>query len=85
MICIATRQRIVYAARMALTDDIKRAVEAWPESRNRLANAAGLSPSALCRLMSGERGLSVDSLERLAEALGYEIVMRPKRRPRKGV
>ncbi len=33
-------------------------------------------------LMSGERGLSIDALEQLAEYLGLEIVIRPKRRRR---
>lgn len=59
---------------------IRQAIEASPKSRYRIAEETRISESALSRLISGERGLSVESVEKLAEYLGLEIVIRPKRR-----
>ena len=66
-----------------ILEEIRRAVEASGKTRYRIAKESGVAESQLCRLVSGERGLSVESVERLAECLGLEIVIRPKRR-RKG-
>ena len=43
-----------------------------------------IEQSQLSRFVSGERGLIVDALERLADALELEIVVRPRRSRRKG-
>jgi transcriptional regulator with XRE-family HTH domain len=85
MVDIATWQRLGYAHRMALMDDIRKLIQNSDRTRNRIAQDAGLSASGLSRLMSGERGLSVESLEQLADALGYTIELRPKPRARKAV
>ncbi len=66
-----------------LLDEIRDAIEASGKTRYRIAQESGIAESMLSRLMSGERGLSIDALETLADYLGLEIVMRPKRR-RKG-
>lgn len=58
-------------------DELRKAIEASGESRYRLWKATGISQSHLSRLMRGEAGLSVDNLERLADALGLEITIRP--------
>ena len=57
--------------------------EHGPASRGKIAQDTGISQTQLCRVISGERGLSIDALETLADYLELEIVMRPKRR-RKG-
>ena len=62
---------------------IKAAINASDQNRHRIAQDTGISESALSRLMSGERGLSVESVEILADYLGLEISIKPKRR-RKG-
>ena len=67
-----------------LLDGIRDAIEASGKTRYRIAQESGIAESVLSRLMSGERGLSIDALETLADYLGLEIVMRPKRRRRKG-
>lgn len=59
---------------------IRRAVETSGRSRYQLAKESGVSQASLCRLVNGERGMTVDMLERLAPALGLEIIIRPKRR-----
>ena len=67
-----------------ILDAICEAIEASDKTRYRIAKDTGISQPQLSRLMTGERGLSIDALERLADYLGSEIVMRPKRRRRKG-
>jgi len=52
-------------------------------SRYRIARDTGIAESMLSRFVSGERGLSVESTEKLADYLGHEIIVRPKRQ-RKG-
>ena len=67
-----------------ILDAICDAIEASDKTRYRIAKDTGISQTQLSRLMSGERGLSIDALERLVDYLGLEIVIRPKRRRRKG-
>ncbi len=67
-----------------LLDEIRNAIDASGKTRYRIAQESGIAESVLSRLMSGERGLSIDALERLADYLGLEITMRPKQRRRKG-
>ncbi len=69
---------------MEILDAIRDAIEASGKSRYQLARESGVAESVLSRLISGERGMSVGTVERMADALGLEIVVRPKRRRRKG-
>jgi len=81
---IAQQATMTYDDGMAgLLDAICGAIETSETTRYRIAKDTGISPSQLCRLLTGERGLSIAALETLADYLGLEIVMRPKRR-RKG-
>lgn len=69
-----------YTPRMAkLLDAIRREIEASGQTRYRIAKESGVSAGQLSRLVNGERGLSVDSLERLAEYLGLRIKIERKR------
>ena len=63
-----------------IIEEIRKAVKASGKTRYRLSKASGVSEAQLSRLMSRERGLSADNLERLADALGLEIAVRPKQR-----
>lgn len=71
-----------------LLDAIKQAIDAGDKSRYRIAVDTGIEESALSRLMSGERGLSIEAAEKLADYLGIDIIIRPRaskrRRPSKG-
>jgi plasmid maintenance system antidote protein VapI len=67
-----------------LTDAIVKAIEASDETPGAIAKGAGVARSQLSRLLSGKRGLSTDTIERLADYLELEIVIRPKRRRRQG-
>lgn len=66
-------------------DAIREAIESDERSRYRMANDTGIAESDLSRFVHGERGLHIDKLELLADYLGLEIIVRPKRRKiRKG-
>jgi transcriptional regulator with XRE-family HTH domain len=60
-------------------DTIRKAIEASGKTRYRLSKETGIDQAQLSRLMSGKEGVSVENLERLAEALGLEIVIRPNK------
>ena len=63
---------------MGMLDDIRAAITADKRTRYRMAKDLNISQAQLSRLMHGERGLSIDTLERLADYLGLEIVVRLK-------
>jgi transcriptional regulator with XRE-family HTH domain len=67
-----------------MTEAIAAAVMAHPETPSAIAKGAGVARSQLSRLLSGERGLSVDTIERLADYLGLRITIEPKTKTRKG-
>ncbi|MBX3405063.1 MAG: helix-turn-helix transcriptional regulator [Phycisphaeraceae bacterium] len=67
-----------------LTDTIRRAVEASGQTRYRIAKESGVSAGQLSRLVNSERGMTVDTLERLADHLGLRIEVVPKAKTRKG-
>lgn len=67
----------------SILEQIRRAILASGQTRYRISQETGVGEPQLCKLMKGQAGLSVESLERLAEYLGLEIVIRPKRK-RKG-
>lgn len=52
---------------------LKKAIENCGISRYALAKRCGVSESALSRFKSGERGLSLDALDRLADALDLRL------------
>ncbi len=57
---------------------IRNAVKASDQTAGAIAKGAGVARSQLSRLLSGERGLNAESIERIADFLGLEIVIRPK-------
>jgi transcriptional regulator with XRE-family HTH domain len=68
---------------MKLSDQIRQAVEQCGETRYAIAKATGIDQSTLSRFVSGERGLPMNTLDRLADYLGLTITMKSQRR-RKG-
>ena len=62
-------------------ETLRQAVLSSEKSRYRIAIESRVSAGQLSRLVNSKRGLSVESAERLATALGMEIkvVARPKR------
>ena len=66
-----------------LLKQFKRAIKADGRTRYAIAKDSGLSEAALSRFVHNERGLTVDSLELLADVLGLEIIIRPKAKRKK--
>lgn len=67
-----------------LTKAMAAAVKASDETPYAIAKGAKVARSQLSRLLSGERGLSVATIERLADYLGLRITIEPKGKARKG-
>jgi len=61
-----------------LTKAIVAAIKASNETPGAIAKGAGIARSQLSRLLSGERGLNIDTLERLADYLGLRITIERK-------
>lgn len=64
----------------AIYDAIRKAIAKSRKSRYRLWQETGISQAQLCEFVHGRRGMSIQNLEELAEALGLEIIVRPSKR-----
>lgn len=63
--------------RMTLvSEQLKQAIEDSGQTRYAIANACGIDHGHFSRFMAGERGLSLDTLDRLCRHLGLELVRR---------
>jgi transcriptional regulator with XRE-family HTH domain len=56
-----------------LSEQLRQAIRDCGESRYALSKRTGIDQSTLTRFMSGERGLRLDVVDVLAEALGLEL------------
>jgi transcriptional regulator with XRE-family HTH domain len=82
------------ARRIKLSDQIRRAVDASGVTRYRIAKASGINHAAMSRFMAGKGGLSVKTLDALADVIGLDVVAcgpvkvsppkKPGRKPKKG-
>ncbi len=61
-----------------LTNAIRAAVRASDETPYAISKGAKVARSQLSRLLSGESGMTVDTIERLADYLGLKITIEPK-------
>lgn len=64
-------------------DQLRDAIKAGDKIPIRIAEELGVSRSGLSRWLSGERAIRIQLLEKLADCLGYRIVLEPKTK-RKG-
>ncbi len=64
---------------MPILDDVRDAIERSGETRYRIAQGSGVSEAQLSRVVHGEQGMNLTTLERLLDYLGLEVVIRPKR------
>lgn len=82
---LASKYCAIVLSMAELLNTMRKAIEASGQSRYRISQETGIAESVLSRFMRGETGLTVETGERLADYLGLEIVVRPKRRgTRKG-
>jgi len=62
------------------TERLRRFIAESELTRYELAKQSGVSQSALSRFVSGERGLTTETLDKLTVALGLELV-KGRRKP----
>lgn len=67
-----------------ITDELLAAIRDSCQTDYALAQAAGISRSALGRFRSRERDLSLAALDRLARPLGLRLVRSARKKPRDG-
>lgn len=69
--------------RLSLSDQIRRAVKGCGMSQYRISKEIDLHKSVLSRFMAGRCGLSVETLDRLGDLLGLQVVASAKASKRK--
>ena len=69
--------------RAKLSDQIRRTVDDCGQSRYRISKETGIDASTLSRFMSSERGLPMNTLDKLADYLDLNITVGKGRKPRK--
>jgi hypothetical protein len=60
--------------RASLTDQLRRAIDESGETRYAIGKAAGVDQATLSRFCSGERGLSMEAMDRLGAYLELKLV-----------
>lgn len=70
-------------AKTSVSDQLRRAVDAAGMSRNAICLEVDLDPATMSRFMSGRGGLSLETVDRIAELLELGLVA-GKRKPGKG-
>ncbi|MDY0170870.1 MAG: helix-turn-helix domain-containing protein [Thermoguttaceae bacterium] len=58
---------------MEPSEALRQAIETCGRSRYRLSKETGIDPAVLCRFVHRQAGLSLDSIDALAAALGLEL------------
>ncbi len=74
---------IIMPRPQSFSNQIRKLIDNSNETRYRLAIETGIDQAVLSRFMAGKSGLSMTSLDALAEFLGWEIKVRPKKISRK--
>ena len=59
--------------RLKLSDQIRQAIDNCGQTRYAIAKATGISEPTLSRFMSGQRGLPMKTLDKLADYLNLNI------------
>ena len=67
-----------------LSDQVRQAIETCGKTRYQIAKESGVDAATLCRFVQGRHGLSMETLDRIAECLGLRLVAegKPKKRKR---
>lgn len=60
-----------------LSDQLRQAMDNAGKTRYQIAKETGMNQSALGKFYHGQRGLSIDTLDRLGECLNLQLVRRP--------
>ena len=70
--------------RLSLSDELRQAIEQSGVSRYSIWQQTGIDQGSLSKFMDGERGLGIESIDKLADLLGLHIVSKPEPRRPKG-
>jgi transcriptional regulator with XRE-family HTH domain len=70
--------------RESLSDELRQAVERSGLSRYSICQQTGIDQGSMSKFMAGERGLTLESIDKLAELLGLHIAADAGRRRPKG-
>lgn len=76
---LSSKHHAILFSMAELLNMMRKAIEASGQSRYRISKATGIAQSVLSRFMSGKTALTVETVERLADYLGLEIALRPRR------
>jgi hypothetical protein len=63
-----------------IIEQVRQLIAESGQSRYSIWKATGIPQNQLCRLMQGQSGLSLNSLERLLQHLGHEIKITKRRK-----
>jgi hypothetical protein len=58
-----------------LSDQVRQAIETCGKTRYQIAKETGVDAATLCRFVQGRQGLSMESLDLVAECIGLGVVM----------
>ena len=61
-------------SRSTITESVRRLLRESGQSQYEICLKAGVDKGALCRFMAEQRGLSLATLDKLAEAMGWQLV-----------
>lgn len=67
-----------------MSDQVRDAIDGCGLSRYAISRATGVTQGALSRFMSGERDMTLRTLERIAPVIGVSLRSKRPRRQRKG-
>lgn len=59
--------------RLSLSDELRQAIERSGVSRYSIWQQTGIDQGSLSKFMDGERGLGIESIDKLADLLGLHI------------
>jgi DNA transposition AAA+ family ATPase len=68
--------------RLSLSDELRQAIERSGMSRYSIWQQTGIDQGSLSKFMDGERGLSIESIDKLADLLGLHICAADAKRSR---
>jgi transcriptional regulator with XRE-family HTH domain len=66
-----------------LVEQLIQAIEKSGKTRYEISKATGVAQSQLSRLVHGENRMNIDNIERVAAYLEFEVVLSPKRKPKR--
>ena len=67
-----------------ITERIQEAIRSGGMSRYAISKATGIDQGLLCRFLKGQSSLSFETADKVLDALGLEVVIRPRHSTKKG-